>query len=159
MTSFTFDLPPYDPLDDLQLPYEPPAATSISVPQPPVEDDYSTTKTITLRMPKDLVSQVDSLARQEDISRSHAMRRITSYVLQAIRSEPDAISEYRRVSSLLYSNAVELVERERELSVSLLQRHFRLDFRMATLLKDELERTGVVVPAANAAYCKSVIDD
>lgn len=148
MTSFTFDLPPYDPLDDMPHQAEPAAPVQeISHASSTGDDDFGMTKTISLRMPTDLVNQVDRLAVQEDISRSQAMRRITSYVLQAIRSEPGAIKEYGKVASHLYDEAVDLVHREREFSVSLFQRHLRLDYRMAMLLKDELERTGMVVPS------------
>lgn len=148
MPSFTFDLPPYDPLDDLTSPEGPQEdeLTNRHIPQPLTDDDEATTKTITLRMPKDLLSRVDSLARQEDISRSQCMRRITSFVVDSIRNDPEAVEEYGAVAEHLYEHAKQLINREQHVSVSLLQRHLKLDYHIALLLMDELERSGFITP-------------
>ena len=162
MSTYTFDLPPYDPLDDLAHHHQPTESTSaaptLSAPQL-IKDESPSTTTVTLRMPTDLVNQVDILARQEDISRSQAMRRITSYVLQAIRNDPESIKEYGRVASRLYDEACEIVRHENELSVSLLQRHLRLDYHIAVLLKDELERTGMVPRPDARRHQSPILDD
>jgi DNA segregation ATPase FtsK/SpoIIIE-like protein len=144
MTSITFDIPPYDPNDELDQ--EGPIQDVSQAPDIPINFTPPTHQTISLRMPQELLDHVDALAAREDTSRSHMMRRITSFVVDAIRNDPDSMDEYGQVAAHLYDKARELVFREMPPSVSLLQRHFRLDYHMALLLMDELERTGVVLP-------------
>ncbi|MRW83726.1 ribbon-helix-helix protein, CopG family [Pseudoduganella sp. FT26W] len=146
MTAYTFDLPPYDPFYDQPSPAPELSPANFDLPQPASCADTATTQTITLRMPKDLLNRVDNLARQEDISRSQCMRRITSFVVDAIRSDPETIAEYGAVAEHLYEHAKQLINQEQHVSVSLLQRHLKLDYHMALLLMDELERTGFVTP-------------
>ena len=53
------------------------------------------------------------------------------------------IEMFREYQSF-YIKAVELVSREGRASVSLIQRHLNVDFNVAALLLDQLQRTGVV---------------
>lgn len=148
MSAYTFDLPPFDPLEDQSNPERPPESgrASYQIQQTPIHDDDAATKTITLRMPKELLSRVDGLARQEDISRSQCIRRITSFVVDSIRNDPETFQEYGAVAERLYEHAKQLINREQRVSVSMLQRQLNLDYHIALLLMDELERGGIVTP-------------
>ena len=50
----------------------------------------------------------------------------------------------------LYDEAVDLAKRQRQISTSYLQRHFRIGYNSAARLVDELEKLGVVGPADGA---------
>jgi DNA segregation ATPase FtsK/SpoIIIE-like protein len=104
-------------------------------------------KAITLRMPVHLLARLDRLAERESVSRSHVMRRITSFVLDAIGASPTSIEDdYTAHAIRLFDHAAHLIGRKQEVSLALLQRHLRIDLSLAMALMDELEKHQIVTP-------------
>jgi predicted DNA-binding protein len=146
VTGYTFDLPPSDVLDKFSNPTPLPSYE----PEPPLAlhqtSNYEPdTRTVTLRMPGPMVDRLDSLAANGGISRSHVLRQIATLVLDSIKNDPD-IGDYNVQVARLYQRARELVLSEGYVSAALLQRHLRIDYHIALLLIDELEKTHTVTP-------------
>ncbi|MGF6180070.1 DNA segregation ATPase FtsK/SpoIIIE-like protein [Massilia sp. UYP32] len=102
-------------------------------------------RTVTLRMPGTLLDRLDSFASKAGTNRSHALRQIAALVLDSIKNDPD-IGDYNAQVARLYQRAREVVLSEGYVSAVLLQRHLRIDYHIALLLIDELEKNYTVTP-------------
>ena len=146
MTGYTFELPPLDPQDSSSNP-PPPSLCELADAQPAhqVMSHEPDTRTVTLRMPGALVDRLDSLASDSGISRSHVLRQIATLVLDSIKNDP-YIEDYNVQVARLYQRARELVLSEGYVTATLLQKHLRIDYHIALLLIDELEKSRTVTP-------------
>lgn len=160
MPTFTFDVPPYDIVENHFNQVRPTKPVESHLPEQVYKlqrHNQSSSQIISLRMPNELVERLDRLAAEESASRSYVLRRITSFVLNSIRTDHDGLDDCGAQIKRLYEQAKPLVYSEQGASISLLQRHLRIDYHIALLLMEELEKNGVVTaPDANGIRATSL---
>lgn len=152
MPGYTFDVPQFFPDECVfseaptDLPTDDHAPISLHT---STFNQQPAAAVVTLRMPTPLIARLDKLAERSGTSRSHILRQLTSLVLDSIQDDSD-LDRYDMQLAALYQRACELIWKEGQVSTALLQRYLRVDYHVALLLIDQLQKTHVVtVPDDN----------
>jgi hypothetical protein len=79
---------------------------------------------------------------------STAPSAVTTATSDAVKEAQARLDAANAATDPLYAPAVELIQKNNRASVSLIQRHFRVDYKRAQDLLGQMERAGLVSPAA-----------